>query len=163
MEDIVSDWIKHSETSIIMNVFIAAILTMVVGLERERASKAAGMRTNMIVGSFTCLVVSLIDPLIDYVNQQNTEQLVETDPIRVLQAIVIGVSFIGAGTIIKRQRRESVIGLTTAATLLYTVGIGMSVAIGYYLLAVFLTAFILLINRVVNYIENHFVSDDDKG
>lgn len=146
-----------------MNVFIAAILTMVVGLERERASKAAGMRTNMIVGSFTCLVVSLIDPLIDYVNQQNTEQLVETDPIRVLQAIVIGVSFIGAGTIIKRQRRESVIGLTTAATLLYTVGIGMSVAIGYYLLAVFLTAFILLINRVVNYIENHFVSDDDKG
>lgn len=148
--------LDRQELYIFLDVFIASVLTMLVGVEREKASKAAGIRTNMIVGGFTCLMVSLIDPLIGMATIEHADQIVKSDPIRVLQAIVVGVSFIGAGTIIKSKEESKVTGLTTAATLLYSIGVGMSVAVKNYLLAVLLTLFILLINRVIKYLMERF-------
>ncbi|MEH0154195.1 MgtC/SapB family protein [Limibacter armeniacum] len=155
-----------SELYIFMDVFIASILTMLIGIERERADKAAGIRTNMIVGGFTCLVVAIIKPLTNFLQEyfkvaQHSSGMVEIDPIRIVQAIVIGVSFIGAGTIIKSREDQTITGLTTAATLLYSAGIGICVAIKMYLLAVCLTVFVLVINKTVNYLAKKYTSVKD--
>lgn len=152
--------LNTQELYIFLDVVIAGVLAMLVGLEREKADKAAGMRTNMIVSSFTCLVVSLVNPLADYV-KTSENIIINTDPIRIIQSVVIGISFIGAGTIIKGRHSKKVTGLTTAATLLYSIGIGVCVAIHSYLLAVLLTLFILIINYVVSYITRKFTSIKD--
>lgn len=134
------------ELYILLDVFIATVLTAFVGLERESLHKPAGMRTNMIVGGAACLIVALTVPLLDFINSYNPSEIINTDPIRVLQAIVIGISFLGAGTIIKGSGQENVIGLTTAATLLYCCAIGICIALKQYVLGVGVTIMVILIN-----------------
>jgi putative Mg2+ transporter-C (MgtC) family protein len=138
---------------IFLDVLLASGLTFFIGFEREKAHKAAGMRTHMIVGGFTCLIILLSSPLMK--SMMGTET-VEADPIRIIQAVVIGISFIGAGTILKDRNREDVVGLTTAATLLYSCGIGVCVALEYYSLAIALTLLILLVNYVLRVVATKF-------
>jgi putative Mg2+ transporter-C (MgtC) family protein len=132
---------------IFLNIVITCILTAFIGIEREEADKPAGVRTNMIVGASSCLFVSIIPSLIEFIQDSNFYDKVVPDPIRALQAIVIGIGFIGAGTIIKRGDDNSVSGLTTAATLLFSAGIGITVACQLYILAVCITLLLLFINR----------------
>lgn len=144
----------QGELNIFLDVLIATALTAFVGLERESAHKPAGMRTNMIVGGATALIVSLSVPLVEYIDKYNPSEIINTDPIRVLEAIVVGVSFIGAGTIIKARSEERVIGLTTAATLLYCCGIGVCAALKQYVLAVAVTILVIVINYVVKVVAS---------
>lgn len=132
---------------ILLDVVIAAILSSAVGSEREQLDKPAGLRTNIIVGSVSCLFVSISPKLVDFMQDSiHASQSMGVDPIRILQAIIVGVSFIGAGTILKSKDENTVRNLTTASTLLYSVGIGISVALKYYIMATGLTAIILIIN-----------------
>ncbi len=142
-----------SQLWILLDVFIATVLAGFVGLEREIAEKPAGFRTNMIVGGASCLLVSISNHLILFIEQNVDNDYIDTDPIRVLQAIVIGVSFIGAGTVLKSADDQRVRFLTTAATLLYSSGIGISVALKQYVLSVGLTLLILIINYLINLIS----------
>ena len=151
--------IDFTELQILLNITIATALCGVVGYERERKDKPAGLRTNMIVGSFSCLIVSLAIPLVDFIQNSDLKDAVDSDPIRILQALVVGISFIGAGTIIKRQNAE-VEGLTTAATLLYCLGIGISVALEKFLIAIGITVIILLINNAFGGMKKHIVNND---
>ncbi|KYG72450.1 MgtC/SapB family protein [Roseivirga echinicomitans] len=137
--------IDHQELEILLNVLVATVLCGLVGYERENKDKPAGLKTNMIVGGFSCLIVSLSLPLIDFVHNYEFQEAVKADPIRILQALVVGISFIGPGTIIK-QNHDKVKGLTTAATLLYCLGIGISIALHKYIIAIGITLIILMIN-----------------
>lgn len=139
----------------LLDIVIATLLCGIVGYERESMKKPAGLRTNMIVGGAACLIVSLTLPLVDYIENYNTSQIINTDPIRVLEALVVGISFIGAGTIIK-QGDDQIKGLTTAATLLYSLGIGISVALRQYVIAAGITIIILIVNMVIRQIELRF-------
>ncbi len=132
---------------ILLNVAIAAILSGMIGIEREKLEKPAGLRTNMIIGSISCFLVSISPALSNFVAAQVTGDL-RIDPIRILQAIIIGISFIGAGTILKSQEENTVRNLTTASVLLYSTGIGISVALQVYVIAIGLTLFGLLINSM---------------
>lgn len=134
--------------SVIYRVLIAIILSGVVGYEREQMDKPAGLRTNMIIGGAACLIASLTPPLILFIEITIPKEVVSTDPTRLLQALVVGVSFIGAGTIIK-SGGEKISGLTTAATLLFSMGIGVAVAIEQYIVAVGITIIVLIVNLVV--------------
>lgn len=140
---------QKQDLLIFMNVAIASGLALLVGFEREMADKPAGMKTNLIVGGFTCLIVSLAPKLNSIYRQEAFYESLSVDPVRILQAIVLGVSFIGAGTIVKSNGQAGVSGITTAATLLYSCGIGISVGLGHYVLAVLLTVFILTTNFVI--------------
>ncbi len=135
---------------ILLDVSIASALSAFVGLERERKNRPAGMRTNMIVGGASCLLVSLTSPLMDFVISHETQKIVNTDPIRIIQALVVGIGFIGGGTILKLTSKEKVKGLTTAATLLYTTGLGISIALGQYVIAIGVTLLILIVNFFVD-------------
>ena len=153
--------IDIAELEILMTTAAATILCGFVGLEREKKEKPAGLRTNMIVGSFSCLIVSLAIPLIDLIQNSELKDAVDSDPIRMLQALVVGISFIGAGTIIKKKE-EGVEGLTTAATLLYCLGIGISVALEKFVIAVGITILILLINNVFGGVKKRIVNNPEE-
>ncbi len=132
-------------------IVIAAILGGVVGMERESAEKPAGLRTHMLVCAFSTFLVMLALELVSFLKP---ESLVRTDPIRIVEAIVVGISFLGAGTIVKSGKGggKSVEGLTTSASILSVSAIGIAVALNAYILAVGVTSLNLFINWGVNYL-----------
>jgi putative Mg2+ transporter-C (MgtC) family protein len=123
-------------TRIAVRLLVAAILGGVLGWERERMGKAAGLRTHMLVALGSALFV--------LVPQQ--AGVTDADMTRVLQGLVAGVGFLGAGTIIKGSSEADVKGLTTAANIWLTAAIGMSVGLGREATAVLSTllAFVIL-------------------
>ncbi len=151
--------IDQEQLTTLYHVLIALVLCGVVGFEREQLKKPAGLRTNMIIGGASCLIVSITLPLIDHLEVANASEIIRTDPIRLLQALVVGISFIGAGTIIKGSGKK-ISGLTTAATLLFSMGIGISVAIEQYIIAVGVTIIILIVNLVIRKLSVKFTAKD---
>jgi putative Mg2+ transporter-C (MgtC) family protein len=132
---------------LLLDVFIACILSGAIGYEREVSSKPAGFRTHMIVGGASALLVGLADVSVA-VNLPEYEEVLDVDPIRIIQAIIIGISFIGAGTILKSSEEKHVSYLTTSATILFSSGLGICVALRQYVLAVGVTLLVVMINNV---------------
>lgn len=123
------------ELEFVARLILGFILSGFVGLEREVSLKPAGLRTHILVGlSSTLLTILSIDAFPG------------SDPARVAAAIIIGMGFVGAGTILKTGER--VIGLTTAATLWTVVSIGVATGVGYYLLAIVVTALGFLVLKL---------------
>lgn len=149
---------------VLFKIFVAALLSGVVGFEREWQEKPAGLRTHMIVGSATCLLISLGSLLImDYSEESRIMAALRTDPLRVIEAIVVGVSFIGAGTILKSEKEEKIKYLTTSAALLFAAGIGIAVGLGLYILAVGVSVIGLLINQTLKSISDKFMEKKKHG
>lgn len=138
------------ELQFLGKILIAALFGALVGFEREAAEKPAGLRTHMLVGATSCLLVMLAIFIVTSFEPQN---LVTTDPIRIVEAIVVGISFLGAGTILKynREGEKSVEGLTTSASILAVSAIGIAVALDALLLAAGVTVLNLFINWGVYY------------
>ena len=153
MEELFKSETIQIQGLVILNAFIAAFLAGLVGYEREALNKPAGLRTNMIIAAVAVLLVSLGRGL---AHEFSTIEGVRIDPIRIIEAIIVGVSFIGAGTIIKASENNDVYNLTTAATLLFSAGIGVAVALQQYLLAVGVTGIALFINFGVKWMEIKF-------
>ena len=107
-------------TRIVLRLVIAAALGGVLGYERERQGKAAGVRTHMLVALGAALFV--------LVPQQ--AGVSEADMTRVIQGVVAGIGFLGAGSIIKGNDEDNVKGLTTAAGIWLTAAIGIACGIG---------------------------------
>ena len=113
-------------------VALAGGLGALIGAEREYNDKPAGLRTHIFVCAASALLMLLGDAVLD--NYKNRGHSLDGDPIRVIQAIVIGISFLGTGTIIHQSERVE--GLTTAASIFLTAGIGIAVAVERIVLAV---------------------------
>lgn len=107
-------------TRIMVRLLMAAVLGGVLGYERERQGKAAGIRTHMLVAMGAALFV--------LVPQQGGMEI--ADMSRVIQGVVAGVGFLGAGAIIKQHTEENVQGLTTAAGVWMTAAIGIACGLG---------------------------------
>lgn len=120
---------------IVVRLVVASILGGLVGLERERLNRAAGLRTHVLVSVGSALFTLLSLYGFREVGKVN-------DPSRVAAQIVSGIGFLGAGTIMKHG--ATVRGLTTAATLWVVAGIGMAAGAGYYLGALVTTLVVLL-------------------
>jgi putative Mg2+ transporter-C (MgtC) family protein len=137
-------------------ILLAALLGGVIGLERELADKPAGLRTHMLVSASAALLVVLGNNLVLEASQGQS-QLVRTDPVRIIEAVIVGISFLGAGTIIRRERGGSVKGLTTAASILAAAAVGIAVAQQLFFLAIGVTIAILFINSIMNRVEKRLV------
>lgn len=122
------------DLEIVTRLLVATILGGLVGLERERLNRAAGLRTHVMVsvGSALFTILSL------YAFREAGKV---NDPARVAAQIVSGIGFLGAGTIMKHG--ATVRGLTTAATLWVVAGIGMAAGAGFYLGALLTTAVVI--------------------
>jgi putative Mg2+ transporter-C (MgtC) family protein len=139
------------DVDILLKVIVAVCLGGVIGIERELSKKPAGIRTHMFVTGAAALVMSLSVLLINEFNA--TYENVSADPVRVIEAIIVGVSFIGAGTVLKSEKDHQVYYLTTAASILFAAGIGITVALERYLLAIGLTLLVIVINSAVGGLE----------
>ena len=129
---------------------MASLLGGLIGLERELAGKPAGLRTHMLVTLSATLLVSLGNAI---VSEFALPQFMQADPIRIIEAAIVGVSFLGAGTITQREEKGKVEGLTTAGSIL-AAAIGMAVALQLWLISTATTALVLVINRALNYFED---------
>lgn len=130
-------FIPPNEVTIILRVVIAALLGLIIGLQRERRKVmhhdygAAGLRTHAIVALGAALITAagiLSFPI---------------DPIRIAASIMTGIGFIGAGTIIATQAR--IRGLTTAASVWTAAAIGITSGIGLFASAIAATVIIVLL------------------
>jgi putative Mg2+ transporter-C (MgtC) family protein len=112
---------------IILRIVLATLLSGLIGLERELRHRGAGLRTHILVclGSTLIMLTSLY--VFDIYKDVARAQV---DPGRIAAGIVTGIGFLCAGTIIRYGR--SVKGLTTAASLWVTSGLGMAIGVGFY-------------------------------
>lgn len=129
---------------------LVVLLSGLIGFEREARQRPAGLKTHMVVGLSAWLLVNLGLKVTD---QFIGARSVTADPIRIVQAIIYGISFIGAGTIFQAGPRNRILGLTTAASLLATTSIAIAVGFGERILAAAVTAMILIVLVVFGAVE----------
>ena len=145
--------LQGTEFEILAYVAVAMLLGAFIGLEREFKDKPAGLRTHMLVAGAAALLVSLGDVVTSQFQLELGGQVVQADPIRIMEAVITGVSFLGAGTIIRSRAGGQVEGLTTAATLLVAAAVGVCVALSQILLAVGITILVLITLRGLGFAE----------
>lgn len=132
----------------IARLLVAAVLGSLIGLERERLDRGAGLRTHALVATASALVI--------IVSAYGFEDVIEPgrivlDPSRVAAQVVSGIGFLGAGTII--LRKNAIRGLTTAASIWAVAGIGLAAGAGLYTAATATTAILLAILLALKPIE----------
>lgn len=144
MEQEFSDLAHIGElTRVVIRLMMAVILGGLIGWNRERHGTAAGLRTHMMVALGAALFV--------LVPQQ--AGMVVADMSRVLQGVIAGIGFLGAGAIIKLGEKEQIKGLTTAAGIWATAAIGLAAGMGREGLALIATALALVILGVLPKLE----------
>ena len=126
-------------TRVMVRLLLAAVLGGLLGIERESKGKAAGVRTHMLVSMGAALFVLLAS--------QGGMQDAELS--RVLQGVIAGIGFLGAGTILKGEHEDKVRGLTTAAGIWLTAAIGVAAGLGREATAVLSTLLTLAVLTLV--------------
>jgi putative Mg2+ transporter-C (MgtC) family protein len=139
-----------SDLDMIMRLTVAVILGLLVGAERSRIGKRAGMRTYALVSLGAALFVIIAGK----VSFLYAESFV-FDPLRVASQIVVGIGFLGAGIIF--IEREILTGLTTAAGMWVVAAIGVACGYGLYVIATYVTFLTLFIFEALWYVEVRFI------
>ena len=133
MDLLVSIGLEETHTPlhiILIRLVVASALGAVIGFERGAKSGVAGLRTHILIALaaalFTTLTFEIYHASLEYSPQG-------ADPIRAVEAVTAGIAFLGAGAIF--QQRGSVQGLTTGAGMWLAGAVGLSAALGYYIIA----------------------------
>ena len=133
-------------THVLIRLLAATILGAIIGVQRQRAGKPAGLRTHMLVTMGTAVFILACSGV----------GLSQDALSRVIQGIVTGIGFIGAGSILKLDRERDIQGLTTAAGVWMTAAVGVAVGLGSLGVAILSTAFTLLILSLAKRFEPRF-------
>lgn len=149
MESFFNDPTWEAQIKIVGYTLLAAVLGGVLGLEREYVRKPAGLRTHILVAAAAALLVGISRLML--ATEMFPQDTLNYDPNRLLEAVITGISFLGAGTILRREKRVE--GLTTAATLLFTAVIGIGVGLGFILVGVLSTLLALFVLYVLGRID----------
>jgi putative Mg2+ transporter-C (MgtC) family protein len=144
-----SSFSLHLDT-IAIRLILAVIFSGVVGWERERLRKPAGFRTHILVGVGSTLVVMVSIFMSDIYSGR-------VDPSRIASNVVVGIGFLGAGTIL-RSREGIVTGLTTAASLWVVSGIGLALGCGFYTGALMTTVIVIMVLYLMNFVDDYVES-----
>jgi len=136
------------EFQIVFQLFLATVLGSLIGLEREIKRKEAGLQTFSLVCLGSCVFTLIAFYLYQSLGWQNI------DLVRVIQAVAVGIGFIGAGTVFKSQK--GIEGLTTAAGLWITAAIGIAIGVGLYALALLSALLSLLVLAGFGMLEQKF-------
>lgn len=135
---------------ILLRLIIAVVCGLSIGIERENRGKGAGLRTHAIVAIASCLMMIISQYGFNNFFERMDLSLsdVKIDPSRVAAQIVTGVGFLGAGMIF--IQKNAIIGLTTAAGVWATAGIGMAIGCGMYFLGIVSTVIIILVQLFIH-------------
>lgn len=145
-----------SEIEAIQRLALAMVVGAVLGVERERLDRPAGLRTYMLVVEGACLFMICAILL--------AEQIVRaggvSDPGRIASTVVQGIGFIAAGVILTTGRE--VIGLTTAAGLWVATALGLLIGAGFYVIAIVAAAATVVALIVLRHVELEFMNSKSK-
>lgn len=106
-------------------------MSLIIGIERELKKKPVGLKTSLVIATFSCLL-TIISIETAYSTPPRNDINITMDPLRLAAQIVSGIGFLGAGVIL-RKGNDSITGLTTAAMIWGAAGIGIAVGAGFYL------------------------------
>ena len=144
---------------VLIDTAYAMALGGAIGLEREMKNRPAGFRTHMLVAGAAALLVG-IGQLALHDPRFESPQRLQIDPLRLVEAVVAGVAFIGAGTIFSRRGSQTIAGITTAASLLMVAVIGIAAGFDYKLLALAATLLTLLVLTLLKAFEKRLQPPD---
>jgi putative Mg2+ transporter-C (MgtC) family protein len=152
------DWATGTDVTnqeAIVRLVLAIALSAVVGIDREVRHKPLGLRTNMMValGAAACALMAL--HLVDLL--RGGPDVVRIDPVRVMEAVVGAVGFLGAAAII--QGRFEIVGATTGASIWVVGALGMACGFGFYALAVSMSVIGLVVLTVLGLITGHLTQE----
>lgn len=146
-----TDW--KDLVRIAVRLFVAAALGAVIGFQREKTGKAAGLRTHMLVTIGTAFFVIV----------PTFEEMPLSDMSRVIQGIVTGIGFLGGGAILKLASEKEIHGLTTAAGIWLAAAIGIAVGFGRLGSAVLATILAFVVLEVLGLAEPRIKRDNVPG
>ena len=135
------------QLDIVASMGIAMLLGGLIGYERELKRRPAGFRTHMLVAGASSLLVGIGQLSVANSGEVTAGGILQVDPLRLVEAVIAGVAFIGAGTIFGESRRggETIAGITTAASLLVVAVIGVAAGLHYYFAAAAATGLALFV------------------
>ncbi|MDP3791794.1 MAG: MgtC/SapB family protein [Candidatus Omnitrophota bacterium] len=142
-----------NEWTIVFRLILAAILSGIVGFEREFHGRAAGFRTHILLCVGTTLIMITSVHIFDVYSGRTP-----IDPARLAAGVVTGIGFLGAGTIMRYK--ASVRGLTTAASLWVVTGIGLAVGSGLYFGSILTTALAVITLMLFGRLEHAMIRKD---
>ena len=144
-----------STPEIILRIFLAAIIGGLIGIEREVSNRPAGLRTHVLVTLGATLIMLISIDGFDMIGDGKL-----ADPSRLAAQVVSGIGFLGAGTILRTG--NTITGLTTAASLWVSAGIGLGIGVGYYLGTILTAAIVLLTLMSLRTIEKRVLKQKYK-
>lgn len=155
MENILKIITNVTLLGVIIRLILALVLGSIIGIERSRHGRAAGMRTHSLVclGAVLTVVVGIYAADIAGYN---------TDPLRICAQVISGIGFLGAGTILLKGHFE-ITGLTTAAGLWATAAVGLTIGIGYYAVAIIAAMLIFAVNALLTKTEEKILQKQKIG
>jgi len=136
------DAMVNSQLLLILKLVLAFVSGTLIGIEREKHGRPAGLRTHVLVCVGACLMMVVSEGVFFKFGHLSAEGVVRLDPGRIGAQIITGIGFLGAGVILKEG--VSVRGLTTAACLWYVAGLGMAFGIGMFLIGAVATVLALV-------------------
>lgn len=151
------------QLAVLVSTAYAMLLGGAVGFERELKNRPAGFRTHMLVAGAAALLVGLGDLIATHFSAQYPEQLLRVDPIRLIEAVVTAVGFLGAGAIFRHAGGNGISGLTTAASLLMVATIGIAAGLHAQFLALGATLLTLAVLVVLSWVERRAGTRDRDG
>lgn len=147
------NWIHSFQLEDFYKLMIAALFGIIIGFEREIKNKPVGIRTSLVITLISCLltIVSIKSVLLYSEIAPN----IQMDPMRLVAQVIAGIGFIGAGVILRRPH-DIVSGLTTAAIIWSSSGIGIAIGAGFIYEAAFLVIFLFLSLEIITRIMKRF-------
>lgn len=146
------------EHVMLIRLLVAAILGGIIGFEREAHSLAAGLRTHILIATAACLFTLLTFEIYYLSDVVSTGR---ADPIRAIEAVTAGIAFLGAGAIF--QKRYGVQGLTTGAGMWLAGAVGVAVALGFYVIALWVSLLAVLVLAALRAIAHRLIRPERRA
>jgi len=145
------------DAELLLRIVAAGFMSGMLGWERQSAGKPAGFRTLLLVGMAACLFVVAGEAAA--VTYPAGSSSLRVEPFQLIQAVAVGIGFLGSGVVFLTQDGTRVIGLTTAASIWATAAVGLTVGFGRYLLAAGTTVLLLVTLRILRRFDSSDEND----
>ncbi len=145
------------DAELLLRILFAGLLCGLLGWERQTSGKPAGFRTLLMVGIAACLFVVAGEAAA--ITYPATAASLRVEPFQLIQAVAVGIGFLGSGVVVLSRDGTRLLGLTTAASIWATAAVGLTVGFGRYVLAAGTTMLMLVTLRLLRRFDSSHPHD----